>query len=539
MGSRIGFAVAVGVALSLFAPAAALAASVTGQVTAEGAPVEGVSVFLGDQEARTGPDGRYAIEAAPAEAQTLVVFKDGFRSETRAVDVPADGGVTADFVLVPDLLYSETLVVTGTRSPTTKRESSVAITTMTDEQIEERQPRSTADLLTAVPGFYVESSGGEVGGNLWARGLPADGSYRYVALMEDGMPVFDSTELSFVNADIFVRVDENLAEVEAVRGGNAALFGSNAPGGVINFLSKTGGNVPETTVKLTTGTDGLYRVGFNNNGPLASDWTYNVGGFYRYDQGVRDPGYPASQGGQLKLNLTRNFDQGYLRTYVKYLDDANVFYLPLPFQAGGDLDFVEGFPFDGTLHTPELNHVRVPRPNGEGFQTLPLDDGQRQEGLSLAGEISWQLPEGWVLNNTARYMEMDHTWNAVVPFDLVGADAFAAGFTGPGDTFQYTLTSTGDPFTPANGLLLTGGLWHVEKPMSSFADQLQLSKTFETGGASHELAVGFYGAHYEVDNLWFFNDVLTDVTDTPRVVDLTVFEAGGGTTRVTENGFRR
>ena len=56
-----------------------------------------------------------------------------------------------------------------------------------------------------------------------------------------------------------------------------------------------------------------------------------MGGFYRYDHGVRDPGFPGIRGGQLKANVTRLLDNGYLRFSVKYLDDRNQFILPLPF----------------------------------------------------------------------------------------------------------------------------------------------------------------------------------------------------------------
>ncbi len=523
----------------LLAPAALLAqATVSGTITTEdGTPIPGASIFLGDLEATSGRDGTYSLSSVPPGLSFMVVFKEGYRTGTREITVPAVGTLTEDFKLQVDLLYSDTLVVTGTRSPQKKRESSVSITTLNAEQIEDREARSTADLLRVIPGFYVESSGGEVGGNLWVRGLPADGSYRYVALMEDGMPVYDSTELFFVNADIFVRFDENVAELEAVRGGNAALFGSNAPGGVINLISKTGSD-PGTDLKFTVGTDGLWRVGFNNRGPLSEDWTYSIGGFYRFDEGERDPGYPASNGGQLKLNLTRTTEDGYIRFYAKRLDDSNVFYLPLPFLAGPGLNFVPGFPEDGTLHTPEANHLRAPRPNGEGFVELPLEDGQRQEGTTLMAEYSKQLENGWLLENTARYLSIDHSWNAVVPFDVVTAADFAAGFTPPGGRNELTYVNHPGPVAQNNGFLLVAGLWHVEKPMENFSNQFQLSKQFTAGSTSHTFTIGAYTSSYSAGNLWFFNDILTDVRTQPRLVDLTVFDAAGRATRVTDNGFR-
>ncbi len=67
------------------------------------------------------------------------------------------------------------------------------------------------------------------------------------------------------------------------------------------------------------------------NGPFGDDWRFSFGGFYRYDHGVRDPGIPGIRGGQLKGSITRLLDNGYIRFSAKYLDDRNLFILPLPF----------------------------------------------------------------------------------------------------------------------------------------------------------------------------------------------------------------
>ena len=379
----------------------------------------------------------------------------------------------------------EEIVVTGTRTPERKLEASTAITTLNAVEIEARAPRSTADLIKVVPGFYVESSGGEVGGNLFARGLPADGSYRYVMLMEDGMPVYDSTELPFVNADIFVRIDENVARLEAVRGGNAALFGSNAPGGVINFLSRTGGPELNGTFAAMIGTDLINRYGLNLNGPIGDEWRFSAGGFYRYDDGVRDPGFAASKGGQFKGNITRLFDNGHVRLYAKYLDDRNVFYLPLPirgtFDSRGkltDTGFVPGFPSDGTLTSEEGVDARVPLPGGAGPLTLPLDDGQKQVGGMAMVEAAFTFGDGWEVQDKLRYMNVDHSWNAMLPSDLRDADDWAQRFvadTPGGASYRLTCTNVDDGGAPAvfgsaacptaNGLVNLGGQWSVEKPM--------------------------------------------------------------------------
>jgi outer membrane receptor protein involved in Fe transport len=549
-------------------PAAAAAqqpetGTISGRVTDEdGAPLPAVQVMVTGTRlgAVSDDDGAYVITNVPAGPVRVIARQIGRRPQTVTIMVVRGGTATRDFALASDPLTLEAVVVTGTRTPERKIESSTAITTLSAEEIEEREPRNTADVLKAVPGFYIESSGGEVGNNLFARGLPADGSYRYVALLEDGMPVFDATELSFVNADIFVRMDQTIDGIEAVRGGNSALFGSNAPGGVVNFISKTGGPEFGGTLAAVAGTSAMNRYDFNFGGPVTADWSFNVGGFWRYDDGVRHPGFPASRGGQIRGNITRDFDGGFVRLYAKYLNDRNIFYLPVPIQGGfddegelTDIGFVEGFPDDGTLTSREGVDLRVPLPRSNGDLVLRLDDGQRQVGGNAQLQVGLDLGGGWSIENRLRYMSFDHQWNAMVPGDLADAATWAQGFvatTPGGATARLTCTNVREDGVPVvfgtaacptgNGLVSLAGQWHVEVPMTSVADQLQLTRDLDLGGTSHTLTLGSYFSHYTADNRWFFNNILTNVQDQPHFLDLTILNAGGAPVRqVTSNGFRR
>ena len=61
-------------------------------------------------------------------------------------------------------------------------------------------------------------------------------------------------------------------------------------GGIINFISKTGQNEFMGTTKLTVGDYGLFRTDFNMGGSIVEDKLFfNVGGFYRVDEGIRSP----------------------------------------------------------------------------------------------------------------------------------------------------------------------------------------------------------------------------------------------------------
>ena len=492
-------------------------------------------------------NGEYLIPNVPSGNYILKTQVIGYYQRAAPVEVKANEVVTQNFSLVQDVIQMDEVVITATRNPLTKRESSVAITTKTIGQIDDIAPRNTADLLRVIPGFYVESSGGEVGGNLFARGLPADGSYYYVALLEDGMPVYDAPSLSFVNADILIRIDENIERMEAVRGGNSALFGSNAPGGVINFISKTGGNQLALTSKMTAGTGGLVRYDLNLNGPLGKDWRFSLGGFYRYDRGIRYPGFTASKGGQIKGNVTRLFKNGYIKLYGKFLRDSNTFYLPLPFQSGPAIKFVDGFPHNGTLTTVEGNLVQVPTPNGSHF-TTHLEDGQKQIGGSIVVDMNINFSNNLSFQTTTRYMNINHHWNALVPFKLVKADEWAKSYVdqtpnAAGYDLFFTNHCNADgshePFNTENNLLCESGLWAVSKPLMNISNQLLIKKRFTYDQTEHKITLGSYLGYYTALDFWYWQNILTDVRNAPRFVDLNIKDSNGNTIRkVTENGFR-
>src|SRR6185437_6385146 len=299
---------------SAFAQAAGQNGTITGKVVdTHGAAVASAQVFI-DRTALgtlTRADGSYSISDVPAGSHLLRTRLIGFRPDSASITVMAGQQATHDFTLEADPLQLQAVVVTGTGTPTVNLKSSVAVTTLAPEEIQQAAPRSTTEMLRYVPGFTrVESSGGEVNENISMRGILG---VEYVMFMEDGLPVFPTMHTFFMNADNLFRPDENIERMEVVRGGASALFGSNTPGAIINFINKTGGDQFQGTMVATGGTEGLARYDVDINGPLNDQWRFNVGGFYRYDHGVRDPGFPGIRGGQVKANLTRLLANGYVR----------------------------------------------------------------------------------------------------------------------------------------------------------------------------------------------------------------------------------
>ena len=82
----------------------------------------------------------------------------------------------------------------------------------------------------------------------------------------------------------------SIARVETLKGPAALLYGQTQPGGVINYITKNPSPQKKTTLRLSAGTDGLFRSELDNTGPLnaAKTFNYRLGAtYYTVDKGER------------------------------------------------------------------------------------------------------------------------------------------------------------------------------------------------------------------------------------------------------------
>ena len=184
---------------------------------------------------------------------------------------------------------------------------------------------------------------------------------------------------------------------------------------------------------------------------------------------------------------------------------------------------------------------RIPLPQGNGEFSLPLEDGIAQVGGTFIADFGFTFPNEWSIQNTLRVMNLSHENNAMPPGQPTPVNDFVQGFLDdapPGATAELTLVSDGSTFSAPNNLVQNALLWHVERPVSNFSNQFLLKKTAVAGQTTHNLTLGTYFGFYTADNLWMFNNVLTDVRNAPRFLNLRIRDASGAVIQeVTENGF--
>jgi hypothetical protein len=132
-------------------------------------PVEGAELTLSGVPGFqvTGSDGRFEFAAVPQGFTTLSVRHLGREPMTDDIEVAGTGTLELDIRLAPDPVELEPMVVTVTRRNSyledmgfyQRREKGYSGQYVSRELIEERDPRTMADIFNAVPGTRVMYDG--------------------------------------------------------------------------------------------------------------------------------------------------------------------------------------------------------------------------------------------------------------------------------------------------------------------------------------------------------------------------------------------
>ena len=145
------------------------------------------------------------------------------------------------------------VIVTANKLKEKRSQAPISISILSPKLVEETKAQRIDALLNKVSGVYMPSIGGEQHMMSIRQPISLKGLYLY---LEDGMPI--RTSGLFSNNALIEINTNNIYAIEVIKGPASALYGAEAIGGVVNFLTQL---VP--THKTLNFTSQINNTGFN------------------------------------------------------------------------------------------------------------------------------------------------------------------------------------------------------------------------------------------------------------------------------------
>src|SRR6185295_18784039 len=160
-------------------------------------------------------------------------------------------------------MAAETIVVSATRTDQPAERTGTSLTVLSSDDLNTQQLVILSDVLKQVPSLVINRTGGI--GQTTTLSIRGAEQGQTVTLI-DGVRINDPSDVS--EGTIFGDVlANNISRVEILRGPQSTLYGSDAIGGVVNIISKRGGDTPFALIaSLEGGSFGTFHANVAANG---------------------------------------------------------------------------------------------------------------------------------------------------------------------------------------------------------------------------------------------------------------------------------
>ena len=174
---------------------------------------------------------------------------------------------------------SDGILITGNLEPLPTKEVTSSYTIITAKDIEEHQYLRLTDALKTVPGLNVVQSGPHgAQTSIFMRGSNSN----QTLVMMNGLPLEDPSSPSGAASISNISLGD-VERIEVVRGPQSGVYGSQAIGGVINIITKSGTGALSTHASIEGGTLGTLNANGSVSGGFGSTNYYFAASHERTD----------------------------------------------------------------------------------------------------------------------------------------------------------------------------------------------------------------------------------------------------------------
>jgi len=355
----------------------------------------------------------------------------------------------------PDYGYKAEKSLTASKTSTPLSETPRSVSVVTRKRMEDQKSQTLTEVLGYVPGIFAPPfavGDGLAGDYFFIRGFNAT-DYGY-GLLRDGLRVqgnrYDTTSEPY-----------GLERVEVFRGPTSILYGENAPGGLVNLVSKRPTAASQGEVQLSYGSNDRRQLNLDVSGPLNASG--NVLGRVVMVGREADTQVDHVQDNRIYIapSLTLNFDDFNSLTLLStYQKDRTKLEL--------------GLPAAGTL---------LSNPNGKIDKDTFLGNKDwntfEREVWTLGYEFTHRFNDDWQFRQNSRYMQSRIQRNETWPVSNLNNNGFGTNLTLQAyDRYNKSITYSLD--NQLEGKFDTGALEHTLLVGASF-DRTSFNQDWNAG----------------------------------------------------------
>lgn len=231
-------------------------------------PLPGVTLVFSDGKSGVISDanGRFSLEN---KATKVIVSAVGYRKQ----DVLVTPGQPLRIALEPATEDLQTVVVTGNREAALRTETPIAISKLSAKLINETKPTSIYEVINKTPGVLMVNLNNEQ--HMMAIRQPMT-TNAYFLYMEDGVPI---RPMGVFNHNALLEMNQfTVSSIEVVKGPVSSIYGPEAVGGAVNFITQRPTAVPTARIGIQADQWGYQRMQVGAGATQGKFGIY-VGGF--------------------------------------------------------------------------------------------------------------------------------------------------------------------------------------------------------------------------------------------------------------------
>lgn len=261
--------------------------SIKGKVlTSDGASAPFVTITLKNTSISTIADeeGEFVLKNIKPGNYTVIATFSGWEAQENTVNV-AEGASKMIITMEQSAKQMQEVIIEGRRSnnsvpvaigklPIAPMDLPQSVAVIGQNIMREQQTQKLSDVIKNVNGMYVSTTRASTQETFAARGYRLSGDNFF----KNG---------SRINSGVIPEMS-SLEKVEILKGNAAILFGSVAPGGIVNMVTKQPKFEQGGEVSLRAGSFQLYKPTADIYGPISSKVAYRINGTFEDAASFRD-----------------------------------------------------------------------------------------------------------------------------------------------------------------------------------------------------------------------------------------------------------